>query len=1139
MSGLSFRDRWLSDKEFEIRRLLERASLVLEINLAEDDLRQIQFFYGESLADALRRDSPPSTVIKKYPALTLAIVVWQAALRYEQAKYWDEFFTELGLDRDQNVENAFRQALRPLLRKFGLRDFPELAHEYVQLMALHGGLPVYCLGDVIDTIETRMLGGDEVTGAALIEWWTEPGKSYRLGQLDVPARNFVQLGGELAVNLLDRICEFAEYTVATEQWVARAIDLDTGTTGLPTIMLDALVARLTDHPIGTGREAMLPRRKRRRRAAIVFSLDERQVVLEVPYPSVQGELPWKVSFDGDTRDVFAEQGWGVGPGQEHPPTPVAVPSPVREIVLRHDASGESTTLTLIDKSDPMLVFTLNGQRLTRLESLPDESVVVVHPRDARIIDVGYNETVSPKAEWGAPVGWEGWVCNEYDLAQVGSFALERHGRAPERVVHQVRTTAAPRFFPGEAIAGVQTLNGLTVYCERAAIELPASPGKDPATWRVQVRRSGSRQWLVDEWWQASNEVTSVDPFAGYDEAVLGLYEIVVTGSSGAELPRQSLFVAEGLNVVFSEDFRYPTDGGLSEVTATLASTRGLTVDVGEIVLASSERDATFAVGDADYTAKLRVRPPYVEVRIDPYGAPAQWRTTPIVLTPDELDDELTLGLRLDADVTVLFALTDSSGEVLQEVDPTSRTGGVYAGSSRVFFDLARGLDECCIVALIDELVDDQVYTTTVPLAYVRPAALHGSISLADGVLEIEDLAEVDDIAVNIWTTTAPWRRARTVEVSGCRVQLPEDLVDAGPILVQVFVDDPWVTIPAPEWPDSSAFELDQPGWVRDDHRGRESLSRFLAGVGEVPEETDIVAEIWAALSVLPDEDATAPLRRTLSYLARANARDALNAIGDSTIPPAEMMELVVRTGLVRRPFVSDDTANDLHAHPWVGCMVEISDLPSLHERRDEVRAEREVTLAYLRDKGGPMLMDILERGWSGEIATGVFSTAQLNWDPKSDAEIDAMAEGCQLVPGAFLDLDTRVMGTFEAFKARHRLADVGWDASFVSRISRGVGIVKTYCRPVYDQLGRRAEALTGAPMAQHPWLYFSFVSLLLAVIARLEAHRIVGPSFLTDEATAIWGTVARLCPDAVMTDLLIAEALVTHAHYGKLIGDNE
>ncbi|NLU64270.1 hypothetical protein HCA61_18655 [Rhodococcus sp. HNM0563] len=1135
----SFRSRWLSDKEFEVRQLLERASLVVEINLSEDDLRQIQLFYGERVANAVRTDVPVTTVIRRFPALTLAILVGQAALRYEQTRYWDEFFTELGLDRDEAVADVFRHELRQLLRKFGLRDFPELANDYVQLMALHSGLPVYCLGDVLDTIENRMLAGDEVSGAALIEWWMEPGKSYRFRELDAPARNFVQLGGELAVNLLDRICDFAEYTVVTEGWAEQSIDLDTGNTGLPTIMLDALVARLTDNPIGSGLGTVAPRRKRRRRASVVLSPDERQVLVEVPYPSADGDLPWRVSFDGSTRDVYAERGWGVGTGQEHPPTPIAVPSPVREIVLRHDASGESATLPLIDKMDPLLVFELDGRRITKLESLPDESVVVIHPRDARIVDADYNEGIAPKSEWGTPVGWEGWACNEYDLSQIGAFALERAGRASARVAHRVRNTVAPRLHLGEPIVGVHALNGLTVYGERPAIDLPATSSKNRLDWRVQVRRSGSRQWLIDEWWTSSDEVTTVDPFSGYGAGVLGLYEIIVTGSSGVDLPCQTLFLAEGLDISLSEAFRYPTDGGLSETTVEISTSHGLSVNVEQLVLETSRRDATVDVSDGDHTARLRIRPPHAEIRVDPYGAPAQWRTTAVVMTPAELDEELTLGLRLDADVTVEFALVDAADEVLFSVTPASRGGGIHTQSSRVFFDVARDLDECWVVALIDEVIDEQVYTTTVHIAYVRPTALYGSVSLLDGSLLIDDLAQVDDVAVNVWMTTAPWRRARTVEVHGPRVALPDDLVDSGPLLIQVFVDDPWVSLPVPEWPDSTAIRLDQAGWVHDEHPGRDALSRFLAGVGEVPEQTDIVAEVWTALSVLPDDTTTLPLRRSLSYLARINSREALNAIGNSTISSAEMMDLVIRTGLVRRPFTADDTANELHAHPWVGCMVEMADLPSLFERRHLVDAEREETLAYLGDKGGPMLMDLLRSGRSDEIASGVFSAAQVGWDSMGDEAIDALAEASQLVPGALLDLDTRVVGTFAAFRARHKLRELGWDARFVSKMSRAVGVVNSYCRPAYDQLGRRAEALSGIAMASHPWLYFSFVSLLLALIARLEAHDLVGRSVLNEENTAFWSEIARLCPDAVMSDLLIAEALVTHAHNGNLIGDNE
>ncbi|TCN55923.1 hypothetical protein EV641_103270 [Rhodococcus sp. SMB37] len=97
MSGASFRQQWLSDQEFEITRRLEKASLVVEINLDEDEIRRAQEMYGRQAADMLRLGRTAEDVIAKYPALTLAILVGQAALGYEQHRYWDEFFTRLDL----------------------------------------------------------------------------------------------------------------------------------------------------------------------------------------------------------------------------------------------------------------------------------------------------------------------------------------------------------------------------------------------------------------------------------------------------------------------------------------------------------------------------------------------------------------------------------------------------------------------------------------------------------------------------------------------------------------------------------------------------------------------------------------------------------------------------------------------------------------------------------------------------------------------------------------------------------------------------------------------------------------------------------------------------------------------------------
>ncbi|EOM74216.1 hypothetical protein DW322_04535 [Rhodococcus rhodnii] len=68
-------------------------------------------------------------------------------------------------------------------------------------------------------------------------------------------------------------------------------------------------------------------------------------------------------------------------------------------------------------------------------------------------------------------------------------------------------------------------------------------------------------------------------------------------------------------------------------------------------------------------------------------------------------------------------------------------------------------------------------------------------------------------------------------------------------------------------------------------------------------------------------------------------------------------------------------------------------------------------------------------------------------------------------------------------------------------------------------------------------MLLSLQSLTLAVLARLTAHHILRYQVSTADFDEAWATLARLCPGLVMSDLLIAEAMVVHAKYGDLIGE--
>src|SRR5690606_18802926 len=486
-------------------------------------------------------------------------------------------------------------------------------------------------------------------------WLTEPGMGYRLNRLDVPVRNFLRLGGEVAVDIVDRIIDFAEY-FAEHPEAANDLDLDTATTGLPNLLLDALIDRLSQRPLGSG-----PKQPaavaRTRNTVIAYSPLDQQVVVEVPYPAVAPESPWRVSFDGAAQTVYAERAWGTVEGQAQPATPVPVPRPVRHVVLAHESLADQVRLPLVDKDDPLLLFDEAGRPLSRHLALPCGPVVAICPHDTVLLDSALQEQLDPIDEQ-TPVGWSEWRARVYDLTEAVGVRWRR-GKALGPV-RQVRAGAAARLELGAPVEGVTTRNGLTVYGERPSVALPAT--SEPTTWRVRTRRAGTVDWLTDEEWVSGDEVTELDPFDGAEPGLLGRYDIVVSGPLGSDL-RHSLFLAEGLEVVYASEFRMPVEDGLSPTSCTVTAAAPLSVDVTAVDFAGDVREAELRVSVGGDMERLAVRPPHVEIRVDGIGGVAQWRTTAAALTIDQLGEHATVALRIPGDVAVDIAMADRAGAV--------------------------------------------------------------------------------------------------------------------------------------------------------------------------------------------------------------------------------------------------------------------------------------------------------------------------------------------------------------------------------------------------------------------------------------------------------------------------------------------
>lgn len=1120
---------WITDTDFEWRGRLKPVNLVIETDFSADEVRNAQSKYGAAATHLINRGWTHEKIIKRFPALTLMILVGHAALAYDDGAYWESFWDELGMSRDAEFENAIRRSVTGLLDKFSLARFPaierESARKYVMIFALHAGIPVHCLGDLLDVINDHLTQGRPATGAAVVEWLQEPGKEYRLEALTVPVRNFLENGAEFAIDILDRIIEFVEATTADPTLFDQT--LDASTTGLPSVLLNELIFQLREKPVKSATSR--PSARATLRPKFVYNVDDDEIVLILPAHSASNDLPWRVSFDGDVREVQPARRWGGD--QESAVARVAVPGPIREAVVSRADGSSGTAVPLVLKSDPLLVFDKSGRWIPKRDGLKD-CVWAVFPSDHQLVDAGTLNPVECR-DAGCPAGWHGWTSAFIELDDVSALRLSIRGQlvGTERLV---RKDARPSFQLGPTVAGVLTSDGRSVHNTRPWVMLPPSHTHPGPLWYVRVRRLGDTAWLFDEAWRGEDVETCVDPFDDAEDPQLGLFEIVVNGPIGADA-RCVVFLAEGLEPSFDTLVRVPVSGGLTPCTGEVAANGFSISPSGPYEFGLRDMEAKLELSNHETTESLLLRPPHAEMRTGEVGSPAAWRMTADVCDPEDFAQDRFVAIRAPGITTVTFGYFSAAGQLVQiDQNPRKRQADVFESRLQQFADTVRRQPNGRLVATL--YTGAEPVDVTVLLA--EPRRLASAVQIRDDILEFEDVSAVEDLAVYVWSGTAPWRQAEILPVVDGVAKLPEHLVDGGELWCQLFIDDPWVSITPPPTPPKTAFRISQLGWREDGTSAQVKLSRYLVGRRSAPVEVGAIPEVWSALAKLHADGNNQRFAGLLTLLAD-DPRRALECLGDSTIPVGEKMAMLIRSELVNQNYSIEDTFNKLHSHPWFGCMVEMSDLPSLYARRSEVRAERAETLAYLRDRGGEPLMELLRTGKCAAIHTASFDENVFAMRSVPSDTLETRLREIEAVPRAQLHPETLRAAVYEAFVRRSEWVTGAWSYNFQQQTSFVINPIKRVSTLAYENIAMRIDRVRKIDPSEHPWILMSVQSLTLAFLARLEAHGRIGGQYLNSGLLAEWASLAQLCPTMVANDLLIAEALVLYDRRGDLIGEGE
>ena len=90
-----------------------------------------------------------------------------------------------------------------------------------------------------------------------------------------------------------------------------------------------------------------------------MSTTTRTTSVALPSPAISSDEPWRVSLDGDVRDVHCLRQWGASTDVSI--TRAVISLPIREVVLSHGPSEVEAVLAIVKKADPLLTFSPEGQ----------------------------------------------------------------------------------------------------------------------------------------------------------------------------------------------------------------------------------------------------------------------------------------------------------------------------------------------------------------------------------------------------------------------------------------------------------------------------------------------------------------------------------------------------------------------------------------------------------------------------------------------------------------------------------------------------------------------------------------------------------------------------------------------------------
>ncbi|PMC61236.1 hypothetical protein CJ204_12125 [Corynebacterium xerosis] len=1191
---------WLAAADADLRGRLtalatdsDAEALVAWCGIRMDEVERIDGFLGPLLktvdVDGARG------VADAFPAVLLASLVGRAARVASTTDLWADWTAGLQLDSASADVGAFVEhvveRVPEILGELGLPDValldgaaaePGTREDSSRLMMLHAGVQQSVMPLLIERIEDAAGIGGEAAGAAgtsssdLVQK-LQPvrddvdamvsGFAADVGS-DVPRalRVLAQSAPARARRLVQATLGYVMATAADPaNWESRE-DLGADDVGLPPILLDAAREELRARPAGTpSRRTAVGVVATTGRPQLFFDEQENRVCVQLPTPSAPAGRSWLVTF-GDT--VVAEPASALGEATARPVVPVT--EPVREVLVEL-GDGPHWRVPAIDTEDPLLIFGDDGQSVTDKVSLHSTSVHVVYPDDARLIDPVTGEDV-PLLSGPVPAEWELWQVAQADLRDVHALQVVRPG-----VVGEVRSASPMRrpklTMPHARLDGASTVHGTPVHAGGpVAVFPPTLSGRDEA-WRVQVADfPGYGRFAEDMVMVYDLEVPAaggeVDVLTDDDYPWLGEFVVRLTNPRGRSF-QSHIAVAEQADLDVSyrgggDGFRIPEEAGLSPAEVrVLSGDKPLEVEPAVLRLGPADSTGTVELSTEEGAyLELRVNPGRLRFEVPLTDETPARRSRTLRTRPGRVDAHGVFRVSAPGELRHAHLAVKSGERDICRVPLTRRGDDAFA-------DLGTYADR---VAMLSDLTISLDWTRvtgrrrlSVPLVEA-PAKDPVRSVVRDGgelIVTVDPAVAESPLTAWVWSPSEPWRTPLALPVVDGRCTLPDGA--AGTLIVQVVFGRESDRRPLWPAPEAAVVADDSTGDGNDGDAvgvdaGDGGPARHGGDAGVAPDVDAApgslgvreLTGIWSLFetlragraTIMPQVSATlAPdnLRRLLT----ADPRTGLAALNGSAIRLDDQPGMVVSSGLVLGDFTEKTPTPGRRRVPWLGAMAAMADLAD----SSSSIAKQQEQIDHLRRAGGEALIRALATGQDTTLESACIdkSSVQITAlpEPQANAILAQVFDVHRMVPGPLTDDDARFTAIHEVVANRAEIVEAGIMPGLAAASRALFQAVSRTSPKLRKAVNVRFHKLDGID-ADDPSLHWTLVpgtSLLIAVAARALARQKAANPDVDDTVVRslipLWAQLADMVPTLVMGDLLIADALVTHAIHGDLTDPRE